>query len=810
MKTKINKIGIALIGNPKHLFFMLALLLIGMSGSIPALANHPDEKGAPAASFLDGNIIYVDSSAALSGDGFSWEQAVKTLQEALDIAAASPDTKQIWVKKGTYYPTATSGGATDRFKTFAIDFNVRIYGGFHGGETSLNERDWVVYKTILSGELGNKEDSTDNAYHVIKLAFPTNASIGVDGFTITSGNANGSGGNDNGGGIVISGTHGTASINNCIITDNAASGDGGGAYVVSGSHTIFNCTFDGNFSQGNGAGIRITSGLGAPILSRCLFRNNLASLNGAAIYSSSNAPQIVNCVFFQNRAFGKGGAIGLVTTNAILTNNTFAANNAVSGGSVYAATNSNLTITNCVSWGNLPDALDFTNDGSGTMTFSHTLGQIVYPGIGNISTDPKYVDKLSGNLHLLSISPAIDAGTPTNAPLDDYDGLGRPIGAEYDMGAFEYLAQAPVAHCKDIVISIGANGTLVLTANDIDDGSYDPDGAILARNLSETNFNCSQTGIYLISMVVKDNDGLDDECFSKVNVIDGLPPVLICPASITVSSSANTCSKVLNPGVPTASDNCSPIVVKTNSFNGGSIANGAYPVGVTTVVWTGTDGSGTNAGGTCSMTITVEDNHNPSATCPVDLTKPAGNINVPIPTNMSDNCGIDHFEGRAFVNNKWKSWVSSLVRPKPLNGIYAAGSYPMQYRILDVNGNKKTCSFTLTVVNNLIGNNVDPSLPIGVTDETAISDNTDALNLQCYPNPFGADLSIRFSLSEDADVALTLVDLTGRQVKELFREKKEAGDYNFLLNGNDLGAGIYFVRLQANDHTQLTKVVLIK
>jgi hypothetical protein len=48
-----------------------------------------------------------------------------------------------------------------------------------------------------------------------------------------------------------------------------------------------------------------------------------------------------------------------------------------------------------------------------------------------------------GNYHLLTGSPAIDAGSAAGAPSDDFDGRSRPLDGNgdgniaYDIGAFE-------------------------------------------------------------------------------------------------------------------------------------------------------------------------------------------------------------------------------------------------------------------------------------------------------------------------------------------------------------------------------------
>lgn len=43
-----------------------------------------------------------------------------------------------------------------------------------------------------------------------------------------------------------------------------------------------------------------------------------------------------------------------------------------------------------------------------------------------------------GDYHLTGSSPAIDQGSSSQAPSDDYEGNSRPQGSGYDIGAYEY------------------------------------------------------------------------------------------------------------------------------------------------------------------------------------------------------------------------------------------------------------------------------------------------------------------------------------------------------------------------------------
>ena len=67
------------------------------------------------------------------------------------------------------------------------------------------------------------------------------------------------------------------------------------------------------------------------------------------------------------------------------------------------------------------------------------------PSPKNITQDPAFLNLAAGDYHLAAGSPCIDAGTRTNAPSVDFDGIPRPLDgknsgvAAYDMGCYEYV-----------------------------------------------------------------------------------------------------------------------------------------------------------------------------------------------------------------------------------------------------------------------------------------------------------------------------------------------------------------------------------
>ena len=81
---------------------------------------------------------------------------------------------------------------------------------------------------------------------------------------------------------------------------------------------------------------------------------------------------------------------------------------------------------------------------------------------------------------------------------------------------------------------------------------------------------------------------------------------------------------------------------------------------------------------------------------------------------------------------------------------------------------------------------------------------------QNYPNPFNPVTNISYRLSENGFVTLRIFDNSGREVKTLVNEFKQAGYYTDVFNGSDLASGVYFYKLSFGDFVQTKKLSLIK
>ncbi len=218
--------------------------------------------------------------------------------------------------------------------------------------------------------------------------------------------------------------------------------------------------FNGDVGQG-----------GTGIIADAIIEGNIISNTGQGGGSAINCDGIQNSVIQNNLLFdnhGKGIALYQIDASAPSINNEIVNNTVVmADGSQYALTikdgstgnhaRNNILLNEDAVSGAInisPDSLPsfvsnynvvtprFTltdgNDHISLATWQATTGQ----GLASSASDPAlvFVDPSISDFHLASGSPAIDAGTASQAPPTDLENNARPAGARYDVGAFEYGA----------------------------------------------------------------------------------------------------------------------------------------------------------------------------------------------------------------------------------------------------------------------------------------------------------------------------------------------------------------------------------
>jgi hypothetical protein len=86
---------------------------------------------------------------------------------------------------------------------------------------------------------------------------------------------------------------------------------------------------------------------------------------------------------------------------------------------------------------------------------------------------------------------------------------------------------------------------------------------------------------------------------------------------------------------------------------------------------------------------------------------------------------------------------------------------------------------------------------------------------QNYPNPFNPVTTIRFSLKETRHVVVRIYDVSGRLVKTLVDDTREAGLHRVTWDGvNKRGAavssGLYLYRMETKDFIETRKMLLLR
>ena len=241
----------------------------------------------------------------------------------------------------------------------------------------------------------------------------------------------------------------------------------GGAIYLNGCRNglIERNTLDHNKAKDNGGGICTQNG-SSPLLQYNNMKHNTAR-SGGAISISNGAPPIANNLFAENGSTGAtdgpflfdgGGALRLWNASILAINNTFVSNTArLRGGAVEQAYTANARFVNNIFWNNSALAGNhlyvsyYQSDTkfSSSLTVEYCLLQggkasciveeeCAMQDSNNVDGDPQFVDAMGHDYRLKTGSPCIDCGAPNEIYNADIRGVQRPMGAKFDIGAYEY------------------------------------------------------------------------------------------------------------------------------------------------------------------------------------------------------------------------------------------------------------------------------------------------------------------------------------------------------------------------------------
>ncbi len=472
-----------------------------------------------------------------------------------------------------------------------------------------------------------------------------------------------------GGAVALAG--GALLISQSSFADNTAGGDGGALFVGSGTAAISQSGFITNTATGNGGAVAVASGATLSMDKSTLERNYASSGGGI---NNAGTVTLTGSTISGNNADNNGGGMrtaGTATTDFA----TIAFNNATQGGGVHASGSFSPQRTLIADNGAaIGPQVRGAASSQGHNLVSETDGSSGWTGtdVTGTSDDPASAAlddlRLNGGVTrthaLLICSEAIDAASAAGtAGTTDQRGSPRNVNGDNnatplpDIGAYEVQSVldnvGPIinGHPSFTVYLDSAGGTTTIAKDTVLLSAYDNCG-IRSTSVSKLSFTCADIGQQVLTLTAVDNSYNQTQIQITVTVKDDTAPTLTIPSDKTVNASASSCGTTLTAaqlGTASAFDGCGGVTITNN-------APPIFPVGITVVLWTATDGEGNQSVGT--QTVTVNDVTDPTIAAPADLTIntvgaqcsiPLNQVALGVPT-VSDNCNytVDNNAPAAF------------------------------------------------------------------------------------------------------------------------------------------------------------------
>jgi len=108
-------------------------------------------------------------------------------------------------------------------------------------------------------------------------------------------------------------------------------------------------------------------------------------------------------------------------------------------------------------------------------------------------------------------------------------------------------------------------------------------------------------------------------------------------------------------------------------------------------------------------------------------------------------------------------------------------------------------NFTIASADTVVGVEPQPELPVT------------HLLYALYPNPFNSDLSISLELPKTQKLTVSVWDIAGRQITEIYQGYLTQGNHRLSWQvNNNIPSGLYFVRIETDKAVKINKVLYLK
>lgn len=310
--------------------------------------------------------------------------------------------------------------------------------------------------------------------------------------------------------------------------------------------------------------------------------------------------------------------------------------------------------------------------------------------------------------------------------------------------------------------AVGTCDTLILDYTDQIIWSDNCTSSVLDMTFQQTPSPLSTiSGVTTVTLTAIDSSGNSNSCVIDVTVIDMEDPTITCPANQGLPTNSDCNANLPDyTGDATAGDNCPSLgaIQITQTPAPGTLVSGLGTV--QTVTLTAEDDAGNTS--SCNFDVTLTDTTSPQATCPSDMSE---NSDLNCEFSLPDYTGLV-----SGTDNCYSVGDFTITQNIPVGTVLNAGLHEIEMSVEDPNGNVGTCTFELTVednmaptITNCAPNQVEPadaSCNAILTDYTGLvtaTDNCDdPTDLVVTQSP-----TVGTSISGSTTVTLTVTDLSG-------------------------------------------------
>lgn len=324
--------------------------------------------------------------------------------------------------------------------------------------------------------------------------------------------------------------------------------------------------------------------------------------------------------------------------------------------------------------------------------------------------------------------------------------------------------QPPVVKTKAITATL-VNGIVSISANDVNDGSYDNCG-IASMSISKSIFNCNNIGNNSIEFTVSDINGNTNTTYVNITVVGSTPTatIQIVPSETTFTG-GNANNIYLGYGAQSARLNVT--------------ANGGAPY---TYNWTGSTGL-----------------NNYTSSNPVFTPSTAGNYSFTVSVTNASRC----------TTTASISFCVRDIRVPGSNGkkVYLChNNQTLELNINAVDAHLRNHSGDKLGSCTQQGCTVTSSNSIGSFTQTISKETVNAIEVKVLPNPSSDYFTLKISSKHQSPVQLRITDASGRAMET----RNNLNANSTVQVGHRLHPGSYFAEVIQGSERKVVQLIKIK